>query len=338
MRARRSGSAEPGRPRPSRRRHRLQGPLQLTHVATQRGEQRVADPLVGDVLDARHGPAEVGQRRPQRGGRVRQPEVHVAVLPERAEQLDLGHRDPGVAEEREPLREVDLLGAVPHDGEHVEMTSVRRGQAHLGDEQPPQLGLPEQVLVEGVTGAVGVTTRLPLAEQGGSLHGVRREQARQPSCHGVPTPAPQLTLLAALAVAEVQAQRPAPRLAGLRVDHLEQRPDQRVRRPRVVLPGAGDLRDDAGRRPELHAGADTVLAALAVTQPVGESLAEPALDAARRHQDELLRERVGQRLAQQPGQAVDELVRARGAVEDQRHLAISPDGPATGPSGCPRRP
>ena len=79
---------------------------QLAGVAAQRGEQRVPDH--GRRTGRRRAPpAPRGRRRqrlPQRGGGLRQPEVDVAVLAERAQQLDLGHGQAGVAEEREPRR------------------------------------------------------------------------------------------------------------------------------------------------------------------------------------------------------------------------------------------
>ena len=59
--------------------------------------RRVA--LAGD--DALLG--EGGQPLPQVGGGLGQPQVHVAVDGEGLEQLDLGDREPGVAEEREPV-------------------------------------------------------------------------------------------------------------------------------------------------------------------------------------------------------------------------------------------
>ena len=279
---------------------------------------------------------------PQRGGGVRQPEVHVAVLPERAEQLDLGDRDPGVPEEREPRRQVDLLGAVAQRGEHLEVTSMGRGHADPGDEQPPQLGLPEQVGVEGVTGAVGVAAGLPLAEQG-------RVAARRTTRTGAPAAGPRRSDARAAAHPPRRSGRGrgAGSARGTTPGRRARRPPRAAARParpattgrpRGCRPADDQLGDDAGRRPELHARADTVLATLAVTEPVGEPLAEPALDAARRHQHELLRERVGQRSGEQPGQAVDEVVRARGAVEQEWHRGQTLDRAADRPHARPTMP
>ena len=50
-----------------------------------------------------------------------------------------------------------------------------------------------------------------------------------------------------------------------------------------------------------------------------EPLAQPPLHAARRHQDQLLGERVGQRVGQQGAQPVGQQIGALGTVEMKRH-------------------
>ena len=62
----------------------LQRALELAQVAAERGEQRVADPLVGVVLDARHAAALAGERVPEGRRGVRQPQVHLAGSPSAA--------------------------------------------------------------------------------------------------------------------------------------------------------------------------------------------------------------------------------------------------------------
>jgi hypothetical protein len=291
---------------------------------------------VGDVLDARDGADEVTELSPQRFGGVRQPQVHVAVLPEGGEQLDLGDRDPGVAEQREPCRQMDRIGTVTQGGEDVAVAQPGRGCRHGCDQASPQLGLPPEVGGQVASGSVGVAAGLPVLEEARPLDGVRREQARQATGHGVATSPPQLPFLAVLSVTQVQAQCTAPVLARVGVHDLQQRPDQRVGRPGVVLTGAGDLGDQAGRRTELHPGADTVVATLALPEAVGQRLAQPALDAAGRDEHELLREGVLEWCAQQPREAVDEAVRPGGPMKEKWH--VRPGGPARDPSGCPRRP
>ena len=98
-----------------------------------------------------------GERVPQRRRGLRQPEVHVAVLAERAEQLDLGDRQPGVTEQREPVGQVEPVTAGPRAGRRSARAGRRAGpRAPASQQPPPQLGLPDQVLVEGPPGAVGV--------------------------------------------------------------------------------------------------------------------------------------------------------------------------------------
>ena len=65
-------------------------------------------------------------------------------------------------------------------------------------------------------------------------------------------------------------------------------------------------------------------------EPIGDPLRQPALHPARRHGDDLGRERVGRRVGQQGGDAVDEAVRAVGSVEVQHR---GHDMPSRGSSG-----
>ncbi len=304
--------------------HRRERPLELAQVPAEGGEQGVADAQVGVVGPARDGAGCADEGVPERRGGVGQPQVDVAVLTERGEELHLGDGDPGVPEQREPRRQVLGSGASAERLDHAHVPLAGRRLPDLGGQPAPELGLPGEVRREGATGSVGVVVPLPAGEQGGALRGVRTEQPGQPPGDGVAAPAPELALLTVLAVAEVGAQRACPGLARAGVDHRQQRPDQRVRRPGVVLAGAGDLGDQAGRRPELDPGTDPVVAALGVTQPVGEPLAEPALDAASRDQHQLLGERVVQRRPQQLGQPVGEMVRARCTVDDQAHRSCLP--------------
>ena len=50
---------------------------------------------------------EGGQPLPQVGRGLGQPQVHVAAAGQGVQQLDLGDREPGVPEEREPLRQLE---------------------------------------------------------------------------------------------------------------------------------------------------------------------------------------------------------------------------------------
>ena len=96
----------------------------------------------------------------------------------------------------------------------------------------------------------------------------------------------------------------------------------------VVVDGAGDLGDQRARVAERNARADAVLA-VAATEDVREPLAQPALDALGRHDDELFGERVRQGIGQQRAEAVGEEVGALSTMEVKRHRASDYDRPQT---------
>ena len=268
--------------------------LQLADVAPQRGEQRVSGSFVRDVVGADDRPLQVGQQLPQLVGRVRKPEVDVAMTAQTAEQLGLGGRDAGVPEQREPCRQPARVGTGLERREHLRVPLVRRRRGDRGGEMTPQLRLPQEIGRDRAAGAVGVVALLPLREETGPLGGVGREQPGQPARDGVATSAAQLALLTVDTTAEMVVERGAPGLAGVLVEHLEQRPDQHVGRPRVVVSRAGDLGDERVRCPELDARAHAVAVA-SVAEMVGQTLAQPTLDATCRDEHELAGERIGQR-------------------------------------------
>ena len=65
--------------------------------------------------------------------------------------------------------------------------------------------------------------------------------------------------------------------------------------------------------------AQTPSAAVAAAEDVRQPLAQPSLDAARRHQHEFLGEWVGQRIGQQCAETVSKQVGALGTVEVEGH-------------------
>jgi hypothetical protein len=245
--------------------------------------------------------------------------VHVAQLPQRAEQLDLGDREPGVAEQRQPRREVQPVAAAAEAVERVGVPKVRGPLADACDQAAPQLGLPHQVLVHGVARTVGVRPLAPVGDQPGPLHGVRREEAGEPPCHRVAPGPAQGSLVARDPEAEVGGQRLAPRLAHRLVDDLEQGPHHAVGVPGVVALLAEQHRDQRVRREEADPGADPVAAPRPDAQPVGEPLGEPALHPAGGHHHDLLGEGILQRCRQEVPQAVREEVCALGAMDPQCH-------------------
>ncbi len=249
--------------------------------------------------------------------------MHVAELAECPQQLDLGDREAGVSEQREPRGQVEPVATGGQPGKRLDVPHVRRRGVDAVDHPAPQLRLPRQVAVEPAACTVCVATLAPVRHQRGSLHGVAGEQPGQPSGHGVATAAPQVALVAGDAVAQVRGQGRAPRLVEGLVDHLQQRPDQAVRVPGVVALLAEQQCDQGVRGQEPHAGAHPVSTARSGAQPVREPLGQPPLDTASRDDHDLLGERVVQRLCKQPAEPVGEQIGRIGAMQLKRH-ATSP--------------
>ena len=142
-----------------------QRPLQLPRVPPQRPQQRVPDLPDRGVLGPRHRPLRRHLRQvvPERGRHLRQPQVHVAQLAERTQQLDLGDRQPGVPEQRQPRRQVEPVTAGPQPRQRLVVAYVGRRRVHPRHQPSPQLGLPGQVGLDGVSRAVGVAALAPVA-------------------------------------------------------------------------------------------------------------------------------------------------------------------------------
>ena len=80
--------------------------MQLAQVAAEGGQQRVADVAVAGVVAAGDLAVLAGELSPEVVAGVGQPQVKVVVGGQRVEQFDLGARQPGVAEQRQPLGQV----------------------------------------------------------------------------------------------------------------------------------------------------------------------------------------------------------------------------------------
>ena len=240
------------------------------------------------------------------------------MLTEGTQQLDLGHGQAGVAEQREPGGQVEAVATVAQLRERRGVAQVGCGRLDAGDEPAPQLGLPLQVGIERAAGTVGVVARPPVADELRALDGVGREQAGEPASHGV---AAGRALVGRVAAAEVAGEVVEAGGAHRLVDHLEQRPRQPVGAPGVLGVAVEQHRHQRVGRHEVDAGAHAVAAAGAHAEPVREPLGEPPLHAARGHDDDLTRERVGERGDQQVREAVGERVGALGGVEVQGHGA-----------------
>src|SRR3954469_8049712 len=90
--------------------------------------------------------------------------------------------------------------------------------------------------------------------------------------------------------------------------------------PRVFVVGAGDLGDQRARVAERDACADAVLSG-STAEDVRQPLAQPPLDALGRDDDELLGERVGQRIGEKRTEAIGQEIGSLRAVEMQGHRA-----------------
>ncbi len=133
-----------GRPREGSQPH-----LQLARITSAGPQQRMQGYVDRRVVAAGDHLA-VGPREPLpehvRG--VRQPEVHVAVLGERVEHLQLLGGQPGRPEDRQPCRQLDdpRLATQPCARR---LEPLRRAvRPDLGADPSPELGLPGEVVVE----------------------------------------------------------------------------------------------------------------------------------------------------------------------------------------------
>ena len=194
---------------------------------------------------------------------------------------------------------------------------MRRVGVDAIEDRPPQVRLPVEIGCDATVVAV-----FPVDEQLRPLPGVGREQPGQPARDGVAPTHPQLAFLARLEVPEVGGQGLAPGVVAAGVDDVEQRPDERVGMPRIVVVGAGDqpqyLSDERAGVAERDARADAIVLC-AAAEDVREPLAEPPLDALGRDDDELLGERVGQWIGEQCAEAVGQQIGAFSAVEMECH-------------------
>ena len=273
-----------------------------------------------------------------------QPQVHVAAVSERFEHLQLADRQPGDAEQREPLRQIDSVGIGGQFGKGGGASGDRVvgfsrhswvGDSWVGGSDPlpeaaPQLALPGQIWLQIRSEPVTGNTGRPRREHGRPVGGISVEQAREPACHGIPAATAILLLGDRHPVPEVRRQGAAPRLADRLVDDLEQRPDQAVRSPRVVAIGARHRGHHRVRMRELHAGADAVRVAVAAAQPMRQLLRQPAFRAAGGDGDDFLGEDVGQRVGQQFGQPEHQSIGPFAAVDVQGHRPIVPPRSSTG--------
>ena len=269
-----------------------EGALQLADVAAR------AWPAAGGAtrrwlvsVGAGTGPRRVRRERlPEGGGGVRQPQVHVAVLAEGGEQLDLGDRQPGVAEQRQPGRQVEDPGCSRSRARVSRWRSVRRRRVDPVERagaraRAARPGRRRSAPPQPSVSAAGA----PVLDQPRPLHGVRREEPRQP-------PAPRRT--AGRAAGRPRRRRsPWPRCTRERA-----RPGL-VQGRRRAAPSSGQAsasgaHGSSSRVPVISATSERGVRKSTPAQtpsprpapaaePVREPLGEPALDAPGGHHHDL---------------------------------------------------
>ncbi len=163
------------------------------------------------VVAAGDHPALVGQRGPQIGAGVRQPQVHVVVRRRgppavrcRWRAAGCGRTATAVRAGRRPRsRSCTRVLACRTCGGSIAIVATRRRHSSR---------LPGEVVIEALPVTAAVTVE-PVGQQLRALAGVGGEQAGQPPGHGVAAALPQVLLhRVGFAVAEVGGQRPAPGL------------------------------------------------------------------------------------------------------------------------------
>ena len=134
-------------PRPGARAGRRPAPsdqLQLARVLPPGGEQPVARQPRGGVVGAARRPRPPPREAlPQRRRGVQQEEVHVAVLGQRPQHVEVAGREAREPEERQPRRQVRRAPARPAAARTpASSRSAGLGHADPRAQPPPQLGLP----------------------------------------------------------------------------------------------------------------------------------------------------------------------------------------------------
>ena len=318
--------------------HRQEVLLELAHVAGEGGQQRVAGGERAGVVDpGGHGIGgpDGGDVVPQRRRGVWQPQVHVTRGRERLDEFAIGAGEPGVSEERNPLRQIGIdrtVGETTDDpvvafGDRLVEPVTVEGEL---DDMPPQRRLPGEVGRKRLSVAVGRFAALPLGEHLRTVAGVGREQAGDAPRHDV---AARLTRLALplggrvagdlLPRSEVAGDRLESRCSAEVVDRVEGGPHEPVAVPRVVAVAREQQTHQRRRGEHLQTGTDAVVLGVGSTEGVRQPLAEPAFDAAGGHDDDLGAEDVGGGVAQHRGQARGELVGPVAAVDVEGHAPSS---------------
>ncbi len=152
----------------------------------------------------------------------------------------------------------------------------------------------------GCPGAVLVAAGRPRLDHGSAGSGRSgRSSAAIRRDDGQPLAAPALGLLVRRpTMPDRPGQRSEPRLVGMRLDHLQQRPHRALGQPRIPVAGRRRRRAPARRRAAAAAGGNSIPAQIPSLRPgeapsvADEPLGEPALHAAGGDRDQLGGERI----------------------------------------------
>ncbi len=285
-----------------------QDELELAGVPAPGGEQPVLGRGDGRVFVApRHPYVHLAHRLPQDRGGVQHEHVHLALRRQRVQHAHVIARQAGQAEQRQTLGQVEQLGALP---DALARAAQPLGRARLPDPRAqcsPELGLPPLARLPR-----------PAAHHVRAVHAVTVEQVGDVAHDAEP---PRRLVGVGASALQVALQRGQPWLLQARVDHLEQGPDRALGQPRIVVRLDAGRRghraeDEPARERELDVGAHAVVALRARRpEPRREPLGQPSLDPARRHRDDLGRERVRERLEQRVREPVRQAVGAFGSVD-----------------------
>ena len=274
-------------------------------------------------------------RGPQGGRRVAEPEVHVAVHGQRDQGLQLVGLEPGRSEERQPRRQLGTGGVRAQVGPAGGQPLCGARNAEQGTEPSERLRLPRPLRGQRGTPARRRRRRQPGGDHGrpGTMRSGRTARPgggrwRNGGCPGAGSSRGRPRRLTTVEV-DSTAAPPRPRRGTRR--------RRRAAATRLGGPATGRCgrvdrgalrqrgRDQPPRRREVDAGADAVaVGSGSAAEPVGEGLGQPPLDASGRDPDDLGRERVGQRPAQQVGEARDQLVAVDGPVQVQSQWRAQP--------------
>ena len=204
--------------------------LELADVAAQRREQRVVDALVGGVVATRHGAGEVRSSASHCAADGCGSQMCTSRWLPRAPSSSASVAAMRVCPNSESRGGMALgPGAGTEVADDARMPLRRRRGVGGGEQVPPQLGLPAQVVGDLATVAVLVAPVGPRREQRRPLDGVGGEQPGETTGHRVAAAPAQLAFLA-LAARDRGGRRGWRTTAPRRARRARRAPTRRGRR------------------------------------------------------------------------------------------------------------